>query len=172
MDVHIDQPIDVSSSSNTFTLGGLKDSTEYARRSLNHCLISHMDCTVHIPGRSLPTRLIKLEPDALRLYTTKAQDEFSSASLSHCWGRTQFLNLLSSNLEELHCFIPQKQLSKTFLDAVKIAETLGYEYLWIDSLCIIQDNKADWEWEASRMTDVYGFSDLDIAATASSDGSV
>lgn len=48
---------------------------------------------------------------------------------------------------------------------------LGIEYLWIDSLCIIQDDKADWKHEAGTMADVYGGSYLNISATAAADGS-
>lgn len=43
-------------------------------------------------------------------------------------------------------------------------------YLWIDSLCIIQDDKADWEIESAKMADVYMYSQLNLAATHSSSG--
>jgi hypothetical protein len=61
--------------------------------------------------------------------------------------------------------------SKTFQDAVIVTRHLGFRYLWIDSLCIIQDDKQDWEREVARMALVYKGSQLTIAATSSKDGS-
>jgi hypothetical protein len=59
------------------------------------------------------------------------------------------------------------KLPKTFQDAVDITRRLGIDYLWIDSLCIIQNSEDDWENEASRMADIYEGAYLTIAATAS-----
>jgi len=59
-------------------------------------------------------------------------------------------------------------LPKTFRDAVFVANQLGVKFLWIDSLCIMQDSLSDWEQEASLMADVYRGSLCNIAATGSS----
>lgn len=48
---------------------------------------------------------------------------------------------------------------------------LGIDYLWIDSLCIIQDDIDDWAKEASRMHSVYHNAYLTFAATGAADGS-
>ena len=48
---------------------------------------------------------------------------------------------------------------------------LGFEYLWIDSVCIIQDSEDDWRQEAAQMADVYANAFLTIAATHAKDGS-
>jgi hypothetical protein len=61
-------------------------------------------------------------------------------------------------------------LSTTFRHAVEVTRRLGLSYIWIDSLCIIQDSKADWAAESVRMQAVYSSAIVDIAATASSDG--
>ncbi|KAM0356685.1 hypothetical protein ACHAPK_008813 [Fusarium culmorum] len=57
----------------------------------------------------------------------------------------------------------------TFQDAIKLANDIGIEYVWIDSLCIIQDSKDDWQTEAARMSSVYSQSYVTIAATAAQD---
>ncbi|KAI0433111.1 heterokaryon incompatibility protein-domain-containing protein [Xylaria sp. FL1042] len=62
-------------------------------------------------------------------------------------------------------------LNKTFQDAIMITRLLGFRYLWIDSLCIIQDDTADWQREASRMAHVYSQAHLTITTSAASDRS-
>jgi hypothetical protein len=61
------------------------------------------------------------------------------------------------------------ELPKTFRDAVVITRKLGARYLWIDSLCIVQDEMKDWETESKNMANVYQNSLLTIAAAASPD---
>jgi hypothetical protein len=59
------------------------------------------------------------------------------------------------------------EISQTFQDAVKLTQALGIRYLWIDSICIIQDSKEDWERESSNMMAVYESAWLNIAAAGS-----
>jgi hypothetical protein len=61
-------------------------------------------------------------------------------------------------------------LPQTFQDAITLSLALGIEYLWIDSLCIIQDSRDDWLREASLMCSVYTNSWVNFAATSSRDG--
>ncbi|KAK4498917.1 hypothetical protein PRZ48_009427 [Zasmidium cellare] len=58
-------------------------------------------------------------------------------------------------------------LPKTFQDAIRVCERLDIQYLWIDSLCILQDSKPDWQTESSRMASYYGNCYICIAATSS-----
>lgn len=60
-------------------------------------------------------------------------------------------------------------LLPTFQDAVKIAQELHIQYLWIDSLCIIQDSQEDWGREAATMNNVYKHSFCTVAASSSED---
>ncbi|CEF76176.1 unnamed protein product [Fusarium graminearum] len=75
------------------------------------------------------------------------------------------------NLNDFMTNIPWVQLSSTYQDAITICCRLGIFYLWIDSLCIIQDSKDDWKDQASQMADIYESSFITIAATRSNDGS-
>lgn len=63
-------------------------------------------------------------------------------------------------------------LTKTFKHAVEITRSLGLDYIWIDSMCIIQDSVEDWKKESVLMADVYGNAEINIAATSAKDGSV
>ena len=93
-------------------------------------------------------------------------------TLSHCWGPSTSLKPLQTtkaNVEAHLQSIDDQQLSKTFQDAIRIARSLGSQYLWIDSLCIIQDDAHDWQVEASKMADVYRGSRLTTVAVDSPD---
>lgn len=65
--------------------------------------------------------------------------------------------------------IPLQDLPKTFADACSVARSVGAQYIWIDSLCIIQDSKDDWRRSAAMMWEIYTNSYLNISATASYD---
>jgi len=82
------------------------------------------------------------------------------------------LQLTKSNIDALHQQIPIDSLCKTFQDAIIATQALGLRYLWIDSLCIIQDDEHDWDQECATMADVYGNAVVNIAATNATDGSV
>ena len=96
-------------------------------------------------------------------------------ALSHTWGvkeerkKTMPL-LLKGNLPARTFGIPWIDLTQTFQDAITITRNIGIPYIWIDSLCIVQDDREDWAKEAARMASVYKYAYLVIAATSSKNG--
>ena len=74
---------------------------------------------------------------------------------SHCWGGNAPVVLTSINKDSFKSGINLSELPKTFQHAVALARFVHVRYLWIDSLCIIQDSNTDWEFEATTMKDVY-----------------
>ncbi|ORY56592.1 heterokaryon incompatibility protein-domain-containing protein, partial [Pseudomassariella vexata] len=58
------------------------------------------------------------------------------------------------------------ELPKTFQDAVVVTRELSVQYLWVDSLCILQDSDSDWEQESIRMEQVFASAYCTIAATS------
>jgi hypothetical protein len=86
------------------------------------------------------------------------------------WGAQNNPVLLSDNLRSR-----QKEglawdaLPQTFQDAFKIASWFGWDWLWIDSLCIIQDSTDDWKREAAMMDKVYQNSQVNISADSGED---
>jgi hypothetical protein len=116
----------------------------------------------------LPTRVldVSVDPDFVRLVETSGQ-RGAYVTLSHRWGGSKVITTQLSTLEARKSGIPLNQLPQTFVDAVQIARRLKIQYLWIDSLCIIQDCTDDWEREASKMADVYSNAYLTVAASSS-----
>ncbi|KAF2655114.1 hypothetical protein K491DRAFT_778946 [Lophiostoma macrostomum CBS 122681] len=68
-------------------------------------------------------------------------------------------------------FIPWEAATKRqYPDAITVTQKFKARYLWVDSLCIVQDSAEDWEREARRMKDIYCNARCCIAATSGEDG--
>ncbi|KAK3949312.1 HET domain protein pin-c2 [Pseudoneurospora amorphoporcata] len=152
---------------------------------LDHCQRNHTKCK-NKSKDFLPTRLLDVEAfkcseapnlgDDVKLVCLDS-NEFEELpfyiSLSHCWGppSKRPATTTKANLSKRMSRISFSDLPKTFQDAVDIARKLGQRYLWIDSLCIIQDSEQDWAREASLMAKVYSYAYCTLAALSSKDGS-
>lgn len=92
-------------------------------------------------------------------------------ALSHCWGdQSSICTTTKATFQDRAREIPWSSLSKTFQDAVSITRSLNISLLWIDSLCIIQDDAQDWQAESVKMAEVYSQAYLTISATGGSSG--
>lgn len=96
--------------------------------------------------------------------------ETKYVTLSHCWGKKKYVVLTSATYANFLETVPWKAMPRTFTDAIELTSLLGFNYIWIDSLCIIQDSSPDWVYEASMMAHVYSFCILNISADAAQDG--
>lgn len=92
-------------------------------------------------------------------------------TLSHCWGKAKVVKLTKENLEAFKAGIAINSLPTTFRQAIYFARRLSpsIRYMWIDSLCIIQDDKDDWSRESALMYSVYRNSYCNLSATAAAD---
>jgi Heterokaryon incompatibility protein (HET) len=140
------------------------------------CDENHPKCQYTISGMptesvpKLPTRVLDVRScEDIRLLVTGNQ-EAKYAALSHCWGGISQIRTTKSSLEDHRRHINFNDLSKTIRDAVYLTRNLGIQYLWVDSLCIIQDDERDWLEEAGKMAYVYERAYCTIAATSASDG--
>ena len=122
-----------------------------------------------------PTRLIDLgtmDEQFVKLIDTRVDPpQGPYATLSHRWADSVVIRTISSNIKQFMQAIPVPTLSKTFQDAFTAARLyLGVRYIWIDSLCIIQDDLDDWRVESLTMQDVYSYSFCNLSAIATSSG--
>ena len=95
----------------------------------------------------------------------------SYVALSHRWGASQHLTARAASLDKLRAGIPLDLLPRTFRDAVSVARQLGVYGLWIDALCIVQDDKIDWRNESKKMGDIYMNATFIIAVHCAADDS-
>lgn len=140
---------------------------------MRQCTENHVRCNAIRPERWAPTRLLNLgSPGHLYVRLIESADSNSSnqpyATLSHCWGQNLPIRTLPENIQEYYKGIPYSELPKTFKDAIGVARSLSIRYLWVDSLCIIQDHE-DWSYEAAQMSKVYRYGFINIAATGAAD---
>jgi len=162
------------------------------------CSIGHSSCNIADQLHPLPTRILDVFPEFLSTdYSTyqlsNCQEKFTEAGsipssansldvrlrsninenaryvcLSHCWGNKQPIRLLKSNKDKMEKRISWAELPLTFQEAIQFTRSLKVRYIWIDSLCIIQDDKEDWLRESVSMHLIFRHSYLTIGATKSS----
>ena len=166
----------LSQQDNTFD-SALASTLTNGRRWFKECATAHAECRNR--NRFVPTRLIDVAlPDGsenLKLLDTGQSGisnnvEFEYATLSHCWGQTKHITTKTDTLKKHEAGIAFSELNRTFKDAVLVTRALGLKYIWIDSLCIVQDSASDWQRESSLMGSVYGGGAINIAADAAEDG--
>lgn len=147
-----------------------------ARQWISDCDQNHAECKrwIRPDPTFLPTRLIQLGkgPSDISRICDGASLPLGSQYivLSHCWGGEVPLQLKQANLDQYRNAIPAK-LPKTFSDAIDVARFLGKQYIWIDSLCIVQDLTEDWQREARLMERIYENAWCSVAATMAGNSS-
>ena len=141
-----------------------------ARAWLNDCLNNHDHGPKEAATR--PSRLVAVgtvdgsKPIKI-IDDSNPGDKY--LALSYCWGRSSdTLRTTAETLDTFHTSIPWDCLPKTFQDAIHIARDFGTGYIWIDSLCIVQDSKDDWDAESAKMADIYNGALFTVMAASAS----
>ncbi|PKS05522.1 hypothetical protein jhhlp_008213 [Lomentospora prolificans] len=136
------------------------------------CRESHQMCNLMGPRHTfIPTRLIDVgaSGDVEWKLCVKHEDILGApdyATLSYRWGSDPSIALRTSNLDSFRHGQPISNLPLTFRDAITVARRFEIRYLWIDSLCILQDSPEDWTRESVKMHEVYTHSACNIMASA------
>lgn len=137
------------------------------------CNLTHETCrrlNTDKPGEKLvaamPTRLVDLG-NPLRLVESGGIKPSPYVALSHCWGKTETLCTTTKSITEFMESMDLNSLPETFRNAIQVTRGIGIRYLWIDSLCIIQDDLDDWEYESAQMEQVFSLAYCTIGASSS-----
>lgn len=165
-------------------LGNLDSSSLYPKSNaaiallqlwLRKCSQTHTRCGVRYDYGFKPTRLIEVGHKGKHprlVHTTGSSPNAGEyLALSHCWGveMPSIAKTTEATLSRNLSRIRTKKLPRTFQDAIIVTRRLGFKYLWIDSLCIIQDSHEDWQLESALMGKVYSHCYCTLAAAASTD---
>lgn len=121
---------------------------------------------IHLGGRSQPLRVVETAKMSLG---SDRSPVIKYTTLSHCWGTVDTFKLTSKNRNDLYEAINPSTVPKTYAEAMETTKNLGLEYIWIDSLCIVQDDADDWQHECAQMAEVYRHGYFNIAALEATD---
>jgi hypothetical protein len=152
----------------------LKDAGTQINSWIQNCNENHTGCEYRSTDPFVPTRLVDIgteDPKMVRIVeTAKHGITRPYVTLSHCWGKHQFLTLRRANeklltTEGVHI----SELTRNFQEAIDVARSIGMRYIWIDSICIVQGDDGDFSTEGQYMHKVYRFSYCNIVAADSPD---
>ncbi|KAL5593133.1 hypothetical protein FOBRF1_012235 [Fusarium oxysporum] len=143
---------------------------QLALKWIKGCTRSHPICKEFQPRQSKwrPTRLIHVGSKSQQPRLAIPSEAVNYIALSYCWGTDNTVTLTESTLTPFQEEIPLASLPTTIRDAITTTRDLGYDYLWVDALCIVQDSKPDWIKESSQMGSIYGSAALTLAAAGTS----
>ena len=145
---------------------------------IDECRASHPEC-LRSPDAVLPARVVDVgdgdgnrEIKVVRVGDIMSRSPllFEYLALSYCWGPAEFFRTTFETLAASEKGIDLDALPPTIRDAVTVTQKLGFCYLWVDSLCILQgsdeDAQVDWRRESGKMKDIYGGAFLTIRAAS------
>lgn len=149
---------------------------EEALQWLQICIQSHKYCSESFQSQYRPTRLIDLGRDfdfsrAHLIETTPGDAPVHYLALSYCWGSNmpEEGKTCRSTLVENKFRLRRSKLPRTFKHFFSMAKIIGVQYVWIDSLCIVQDDDLDWQRESASMGQIYSNAVCTVAAESAKD---
>jgi hypothetical protein len=117
----------------------------------------------------MPTRVIEVIKGKtnwrLRLHHPNPSTKKPYVALSYCWGGDQVIKTTKHTIKAWTVSLPFEILPKTIQDAIIVTSKLNILYLWVDALCIIQDDAEDMAREISQMAHIYYAAMITVAAS-------
>jgi hypothetical protein len=138
------------------------------RKWLDDCQDQHQYCPKRCTPK-LPKRVLAIAmdgDDSLRLHVSQKEERGEYAALSYCWGGDQQFKTTRSSISAYTKSMSLHLLPNTLRDAVKVCQKMGTRFLWIDSLCIVQDDPEDKNEEIAGMGSIYKNATYSIAAAS------
>ena len=162
---------------------GSPETFQLIRTWANRCWTEHRRCiktrkklwSLRKRSRGLPTRLLEIGSkgeanvilrdivDASKV--ARLPREYLFAALSYCWGSPNAnVRLLKANMEEFRRGIALANLPATIQDAIYVVRAMGLQYIWIDALCIIQDDRDDQKRELQKIEAIFAGAQVVLSA--------
>lgn len=110
--------------------------------------------------------------DCWRRCLVLAPKTASYVALSYVWGDAVSFKTRKSNIKSLHrvnSLADPKvslQIPRTIRDAMGLTEALRERYLWVDSLCIVQDGELEKHTDIGNMAAIFANATLTIISTS------
>jgi Heterokaryon incompatibility protein (HET) len=144
------------------------ESVAKVQKWIDKCCNTHTLCQPRSSNpTALPKRVLDVNPPLVKLYETRNEHD-KYVCLSHCWGNSRPTCCTTfTTLEANKNGIAWHRLPATFRDAIDFTRRLGFRYIWIDSICIIQDNATDWAEQSALMAKIYENAYVTLCSTSS-----
>lgn len=139
---------------------------------LRNCKETHTRCKSYATSFH-PKRLLEISEDGKSVVLRSCQSSAPYAALSYCWGSDQATKTTAARLEEYSMPFSPLQLPATLRDAISTAHSLGLRHIWIDSMCIVQDDSQDLQEQLGQMHEIFRGAVITIVAArakSTSDG--
>lgn len=146
------------------------ESLAWIQSHIDKCLKGHSKCSKEV-DTPFPRRILCLATTESGSIDVTLQETGGALGrytcLSHSWGGSDACNTTRASYAEYIQGIAWSSIPMTFQDAIKLSMAMGIHHIWIDSLCIVQDDPVDWTEQASEMASIYQNSYITLAATTS-----
>ena len=138
---------------------------------LNECQSQHLSCSKYdnqfrVPNHLPGLRFVDVHASCVVQATAETQDYLT---LSYVWGALEHLVLKRDNINQLSkpgaietSF--QTQLPQVIRDAIRVTQDLGFKYLWVDTLCICQDDYDEKAAQIAAMNLIYKGATMTLVA--------
>ncbi|KAK3684335.1 heterokaryon incompatibility protein-domain-containing protein [Podospora appendiculata] len=157
---------------NDVSVPGSMHCLQRVKRWISMCDSNHQCGVANLRTTWLPTRVIDIGANSNRIQLKESAEIAVPGRylcLSHCWGTKDALVTTTANIHKHYDQLSWSALPRTYQDTICMARMLAVPYIWIDSLCIVQDDENDWIRESKTMANVYENAFVTIAATSSRD---
>ena len=148
--------------------------THNIKDRLKICQEQHHECNLtsqEVP--ILPHRVIEVGAEdsstSARLFINDSLQRGEYTCLSYCWGGPQDVSTTTATLEQYSICLPSDKLPQTIRDAINITRSLAIRYLWVDALCIVQDDSIDKQDQICKMDAIYIGAHFTIVAACGAD---
>ncbi|KAM6537132.1 hypothetical protein FALCPG4_003077 [Fusarium falciforme] len=144
-----------------------------ARAWLGNCRFSpqHSACQqypkdLQTPEKEYPLRLVRVGDGLDHIVLIEGvTDSMPYTALSYCRESSDIAaQTTQANLETHMKEIPFEKLPTLFQEAILATRGLGIEYIWIEALCIIQDDRRDWGYHVQRIPEIFSHAELTISS--------
>ncbi|KAF5568927.1 heterokaryon incompatibility protein [Fusarium phyllophilum] len=147
-----------------------EEAIDKIRGWIDACETKHDHCPQQ-HSTALPKRVLKITNNDVSLYISQKEDVQTEdqryVALSYRWGNDLPLRLTKDTMDDFIRGHSISRLPETLQDAVRISRNLGFKFIWIDALCIVQDDENDWVEQSALMADIYRYSSLNLCAADS-----
>ncbi|PVH92456.1 HET-domain-containing protein [Periconia macrospinosa] len=141
------------------------------KEQLDRCMLLHKECkemSRKSQTTAAPARLLYISKGSpVRLCEIPEAECPKYVALSYCWGKNEHQKnsqTIKANFKDRLQEVESSQLPKTIVDAIEVTQSLGLPYIWVDALCIIQDDQEDRQKEIANMANIYRSATITIVA--------